>query len=291
MNKPFGIFAAFLLIFLILPVALWGQREPQNIYRVVVNSRYVIENGERTSKFYAIGQLISDSLGRIHTEIDYNWETRYPDNYRWHYFNGMQKVKTDFFVKEKLSRIVEYVYLPNGLLAEVKVYSVSSNDTTLLVREVYTYGPNGKVSQATGFNAASKRGYRGKYVYDTNGNEILRKVKGKKATPPDSIMFLQRTLTYDANNRVANETKVVEKRDKPRATRIYSFKYNDNGDVTEKLVSNDKNQLIKRVEFVYRRDNRLQQKRVFDSNNNLLDHLAWRYEIYKTDDRRQRVLE
>jgi hypothetical protein len=49
--------------------------------------------------------------------------------------------------------------------------------------------------------------------------------------------------------------------------------------------------LIKKTEFIYRKDNRIQQIKEFDANDNLLDWQAWRYEIYKTNDRRQRVLE
>jgi hypothetical protein len=41
-----------------ITTALFAQGEkPQNIYRVTVNSRYVIENGERTSKYALPRQL------------------------------------------------------------------------------------------------------------------------------------------------------------------------------------------------------------------------------------------
>ncbi|HPX04356.1 MAG TPA: hypothetical protein PLC17_00350, partial [Tenuifilaceae bacterium] len=63
----------------LLPQRSQAQREPQDVRRVIVTSSYVIENGQRTSKFFATKQEIYDSLGRMHTEIFYN-NDHYPQN-------------------------------------------------------------------------------------------------------------------------------------------------------------------------------------------------------------------
>jgi hypothetical protein len=283
---------ALALVLSYLPSILNAQIEkPQNIYRVTVNSRYVLENGERTNAFYAIGQLMYDSLGRLHTEIDYNWETRYPDNYRWHYYEGITKRKTDFFHNEKLQRIEEYNFNNDVLLAQTIVHKVSLPDTVFLVRENISYTPNRKAKNATGFNSAGKKVYTTTYKYDIKGNEIERKVKGKNATPPDSILYLKCTYLYDSLDRVISKVETIDKIGKPRKTESLSFAYDQNNNVTEKIIRDSNGNLKVRMEYSYRRDNRLQQVKIFDENNALSKHLAWRYEIYKTDDRRHRTLE
>ncbi len=263
---------------------------PQNIYRVTVNSRYVIENGERTSKYFAINQEISDSLGRMHTEIDFDWETHYPKNYRWHYFNGMQKVKTDFFINEKLSRIEEYTF-NNNRLASLTQYAVSENDTSFLIKEVYTYDSNNRIVKAEGYNAKGKRGYRAKLKYDEHGNEIYRKVKGKRLTPPDSIILLEKNVEYDSLNRISKEVVTINTADKGSTTKAFAYTYTDEGRIAERRIMGSNGKLQKREELTYRKDGRIQQKKIFNENENLIDHLAWRYEIYKTSDRRHRTFE
>jgi hypothetical protein len=275
-----------------LPIMLNAQIEkPQNIYRVTVNSRYVLENGERTNTFYAIGQLMYDSLGRLHTEIDYNWETRYPDNYRWHYFEGLTKRKTDFFQNEKLIRIEEYSFNSDGLLAQTLVHKVSLTDTTHQIRENYSYNSNSKVTKAVGYNSAGKKVYTSTFKYDTKENEIERKVKGKNAIPPDSILYLKATYLYDSLDRIISMVKTIDKVGKPRKTEAFTFVYDQNGNRIEEVVRDGNGNLILRKEYSYRRDNRMQQLKIFDSSNSLTKHVAWRYEIYKTDDRRHRTLE
>lgn len=265
--------------------------KPQNIYRVTVVSEYEIEEGKYTSKSTPIFQLISDSLGRLHTEIDYTLETRYPDNYRWHYFEGLTKKKTDFFLKEKLVRIEEYEHTISGMLSEVRFFKVNINDTMLVVRETYIYDINGKLTQSTGFDNRNKRGYRVMYKYDDKGTMIERQTKGKRLSPPDSILFLKRAPQYDSLGRISYETLEVEKVGKPRSVRIVEYKYDSKNNLTEKTIKDKDGKQIKRKEFVYRHDDRLQRRSIYDEADNLIEFRAWRYEIYKTSDRRNRVLE
>lgn len=271
-------------------ISIAQGEKPQNIYRVTVNSRYVIEDGVRTSKFFAIGQLISDSLGRMHTEIDYNWETRYPDNYRWHYFDGMNRVRTDFFVKEKLSNYKVYKYNDNNQLAELELYKVNNGDTMLLVKEVYVYSKGIRTS-TLGYNQKGKRGFKTKYKYDSHGNEMERRVKGKRAIPSDSIINLKRVTEYDSLGRVLNELVVTKKVSSPQISVKSSYNYDDKGNLVEEIINDQTKGTTLRKEYVYRRDSRIQLMSVFDSHNNLIDYQAWRYEIYKTANRTQRVLE
>ncbi len=280
------------MVLIICPLLLFGQaREPQNIYRNKVLSRYVVENGVRTAKFFAIAQEISDSLGRLHTEIFYDWETRYPNNYRWHYFDGLTKYKTDFFENEKLAKIEEYKWLANGKLEQLTVKRVKDDVQELIVREVYTYNPNGTIKQATGFGKDGKQGYKATYTFDANGTEILRKVKGKKLTPADSIMFLQRTPKYNEKGWIIEETIVVDKVGKGRSTTRNTYTYDDNKNVTEHYSYDGSGRLLFRKQFQYLKDNRLKMINIYNDKNVIVDCLSWRYEIYKSEDRRHRILE
>ena len=277
--------------FIISFSSIYAQREPQNVYRVTVKSRYVLENGQRTKDYFAIGQHIFDSLGRLHTEIDYDWETHYPNNYRWHYFSGKTKTKTDFFEKEKLARIEEYKVNEKGNVKEVSVKTVTPADTSFALKVEYSYNPDGTIQKAVGYNSKGKKGFTCKYMYDARGTEINRKVKGKKAIPLDSILFLARVPLYDSAGRVAEETLTVEKVGKGKTTIKQKFLYDLNGNITHFQKFDGNGNLVLRKEYTYRKDNRIQQMKKFDSNDSLIDWLAWRYEIYKTNDRRQRVLE
>ena len=264
---------------------------PQNIYRVTVNSRYVIEKNQRTSTFFAIRQQISDSLGRLHREIDYDWETHAPNTYRWHYFNGLQKVKTDFFAQAQLRHIEEYAFDAEQNLVSITLHTVTPGDTVLTVKEVYTLNPNGQAIKASGYDAKGKRRYKTSYKYDAQGNEIYRKVKGKRLLPPDSITFMQREIEYDSLNRIVSDRVSKTVAGKPQPTKTCLYSYNDKGLVAQKVIMDSAGAVLQKEVYAYQSSQRIQRKEVFDAQGNLIDYQAWRYEIYKTPDRRHRTLE
>jgi CRISPR/Cas system CSM-associated protein Csm2 small subunit len=227
----------------------------------------------------------------MHTEIDYDWENHYPNNYRWHYFEDKTKVKTDHFIKEKLSHFYVYSYSGDGKLSGLSLYQINGTDTVMVVKEQKTYDATGKLTQTAGFNSLGKRGFKTKYKYDLKGTEIERKVSGKKVVPSDSIIYLKRIVTYNDKNRFTSENLIIDKFGKPRAFINTLYKYDDKGNLTEEVTSNQLGQTLSRKEYAYRPDNRIQTMSVFDSSNALVDFRAWRYEIYKTANRSQRVLE
>ena len=285
------LFLCLIGILLVGNIAFAQNREPQNVYRVAVKSRYVLKDGERTKDYFAVKQLISDSLGRMHTEIDFDWQTHYPNNYRWHYFDGKTKFRTDFFENEKLVKIERYKWNSNGNISEFTLDRVTSTDTLVVVKEVYTYNSDGTKKSVVGYNEKGKKGFKTKFKYDDRGTEISRKVKGKKAVPADSIMLLTRVPQYDSVGRIAAETLTIQKKSKQSKTTQHKYTFDENGNKVQELLMDANGNLIKKTEFIYRKDNRIQQIKEFDANDNLLDWQAWRYEIYKTNDRRQRVLE
>jgi len=274
------------------PLSLKAQsREPQNIYRVRVASRYIFEDGKRTSKFFAIEQQLRDSLDRLHTEIFFDWATHNPDKYRWRYFDGQVKYKTDFFENEKLVRIEEYAYTKDSLLNQLIVKKVTDGKVDYQGKVTYSYNTDGKIIQTDGFNEKGKRCFKAKYIYDANGTEIERKVKAKKCTPPDSILFLNRTVSYDSLGRIATEKLILEKVGKGRSIQNMGYTYDKNGNITEMILKDEHGATLQRNEYQYRNDNRIKLLNIYNADNEQIDCIAWRYELYKTNDRRQRMYE
>jgi hypothetical protein len=281
----------FLSSFYTVRVAKSQGVKPQNVFRVAVLSGYEIEAGKRKTNYFTITQLISDSLGRLHTEVDFDRATQLPTSYRWHYFENLQKVKSHFFTTDGLYSIEKYYYSPQNRLISKKIYLTKPGDTLLHMKVEYVYDPTGVLQRSVGYNAKGKKGYIASYLFDSKGTELERKVSGKKLTPPDSIMYLRREPSYDSLGRLVKEIVTTTKKVKPTETTTYGYRYDKDGLLVEKWQYNSKGLLVRRHEFINRSDRRLNQIIEYDGVGNLVDHKAWRYELYKTNDRRHRILE
>ncbi len=266
--------------------------KPTNVYRVTVTSRYVIEDGERTSQFYAVNQEISDSLGRMHTEIDYDWETRYPNNYRWHFFDSMLLVRTEYYVNETLDRRVVFEYDPDTLVITERHYRLQDNDTVLDRTIEYSYDSNRLPVRAVAINDSGRRLYRSRSSYDDQGTEIRRRVTGRRGDPEDGIRRLDRQAEYDSAGMMVSENVRLRMSDRSREENSRKYTYDQQGNLTEKLEIDEAGNQVSRTEYVWDpRRHRLQRIISYDSGDNLVKYLAIRYEIYRTSDRRHRVID
>jgi hypothetical protein len=281
------------LLFLSLNFTARSQGiKPQNVYRVTVTSRYVLEEGERTNRFYAVNQQISDSLGRLHTEIDYDWETRYPDNYRWHYFDSLLMVRTDFFVKEKIEKRIAYDYDNHGNVSREWHYGFQDEDSVLLRTIAYSYNPSGRKGQAEALSNEGRRLYRARFAFDERGTEISRRVTVRRGAPEDGIQRLDREAEYDSLGLLMSETVRLRMSDRTREEHTKKYKYDTHGNIIEILELDDRGSQAARMEYDWQQGrNRLSRIRYYDENDQLEKYLAKRYEIYRTSDRRQRVID
>jgi hypothetical protein len=282
-----------LLFLLLVSINLQGYSQgikPQNIYRVTVTSRYIVENGERTSEFYAVNQEISDSLGRMHTEIDYDWETRYPHNYRWHYFDSILHVRTDFFKNENIERREIYQYSQDGYVTSELHFEFQDGDS-LLIREIhYNYNSSGSF-QVVAFNNSGKRLYRLKSKFDENGTEISRRVRGR-GIPADNIRRLDRQAHYNSLGLLVSEKVQLRMTDRTRNEYTRQYEYDDQGNITGLLELDKSGNQAYRIEYVWQQNrNRVTRILHYDSHDKLEMFLAKRYEIYTTSDRRHRVID
>lgn len=266
--------------------------KPQNVYRVTVTSRYVVEEGERTSTFYAVNQEISDSLGRLHTEIDYNWETRYPDNYRWHYYDSMELVRTDYFIDEKLDvRKVFEREKQDRIVREL--HFMPGNEDTVMVKSLdFTYNSDGFPERIDASNSSGRRLYRVRSRFDEHGTEIRRRVRGRRGEPDDGIIRLDREAGYDSLGYLTSESVQLRMADGSRTQYTKKYQYDEHGNITGMTELDGQGNQVSRIEYVWQPNrNRLSRIQYYDHSDQLEKYMAKRYEIYRTNDRRQRVID
>ncbi len=281
------------LLFGYLPLLSHSQGiKPSNVHRVTVTSRYVIEDGERTSQFNAVNQEIYDSLGRLHADIDFDWETRYPNNYRWHFYDSMLLVRTEHYIDEKLDRRVIYEYHSDTLVSGEFHYTRQGEDTLLYKVIKYSYNQEGLPESIEALNSSGRRLFRVRSSYDETGTEIRRRVSGRRGGPEDGISRLDREAEYDSLGFLVYEKVQLRMSDRSRKEYTRRYRYDDRGNLVEKLESDQNGDPVSRIEFGWQRDrNRLAQIRYYDAEGNLEKFLAKRYEIYLTPDRRQRIID
>lgn len=280
-------FLAFnLILFSTVNLALAQQRPQQNIRRITVTNQYVLENGNKTSKFWAVYQEMYDSLGRLHTEINSDFPDHFPHNFIWNTFNGKQVVKKEFFENEKLHLVKEYTYNKDSLISKEIISLIKPSDTTVYLTLTYKYNQLNKPIQIEAKTLNAKIAYTSKSTYDLKGTELTRKVKVLNGFVPfDSIITLNCKPSYDSIGRLIGNQLSIVKAGKRLVTSQLSYKYDKKSNIVETATRNEKGKLIHREERVYEAGrNRLQQIKQYDSNNNLIKWLEKRYEIYRTND-------
>ncbi len=289
--RTFSSFLAMLTLFFLAQLKVVGQVKPQNIYRVSVSSWYKVDDGKRTTSYFTLSQHISDSLGRLHTEVFWDRKTQNPLDIRWHFFTGKVKMKTFFLNNSGVYRIEEYGYSSTGNINRISFKSVANGDTLLLQNHILKFEPTGKLIKTEVFDSRGKRGYVASHKFDANTVEIERKVKGKKLVPIDSILSLHRLPQYDSLNRMVGEDVRIVKHGNRRENYIKKYRYDNKDRLIEVALMGENGLVQERKEYTYRNDGRLWQVQIYNANGELIDFVAWRYELYKTNDRRERILE
>jgi len=269
------------------------NRPPQNIRRIIVTNQYVFENGQKTSKFWAIYQEMFDSLGRLHTEIEFDFIDHNPHNYIWHTFNGKLKVKTESFKNEKLQTIEEFAYNKDSLLVKRVVKKVNPNDTSIFFTLIYKYDSKRNPIEVSAKTVDGKTAFVSKSTYDVKGKELTRKVSVKKNLfPQDSILKLASIPVYDSIGRLVSERLTINRVDKPTAQKSFKYTYDASNNQIGLVELDEHGKQVRREERAYQQNkHRLSQVKYFDANDVLVKVIAKRYEIYSTNDQKVRELE
>lgn len=268
-------------------------RPPQNIRRVTVTTQYVVIDGKYKSDSYAINQEIFDSLGRCHTEVDYGFIDHYPHNYRWHTFNGKQRVKTEVFRDEKLQAIEEFTYNADSLLIKKVIKRITPSDTSILYTLNYKYDSNLNPIEITAKTLKGKTAYVSKSTYNNKGKELTRKVKIKRSDyPQDSILKILSVPIYDSIGRLVSDRITITMANKTTSQKNFMYSYDKNNNQISLLEVDANGKQIQREEREYKQSRGLLSLiRYYNSNDILVKMIGKRYEIYRTNNRRVREID
>lgn len=279
----------FLVLAALINITSQAQQRPQqNIRRITVTFQYELEKGDKTNKYWAVYQQMFDSLGRLHTEIEWDFITHQPSKFQWHSFIGKQVVKTQFFVGNSLKMIKDYTYTKDSLISQEVVTKVNPDDTSKYLIISYGYNALKKPEQVEAKLANGKVAYKSKYTYDNKGSLLTLKVKAKKDIYPlDSIIEMTCIPQYDSIGRMKSNHTSILKYGKSHEIKNFFYTYDKKNRMIGISVKNDKGMLISREERIYDSNrNRIQQIKLYNSSNALVKWLALRYELYKTNDLR-----
>lgn len=269
-------FYALGVLSFLLNEGLAQERPRQDVHSQRIEASYEIVNGKGTGKYFTTTQYLLDSMGRCHTEVDFDRTPRIIA-YRWNTYSGNNKVKVELFVADKKVEVDSFLYGKNNSLLE-EIVTFPNNANRLAFTEKFTYDSQGRVVSIDAKTLKGKRAFRSTYAYDGHGTEIMRKVKIRGGFPLDSIVALNRVVSYDSLGRIVKE--IVAKRliDNHTLLSTATYQYDAKGNVAEKQLFDAKGELLSRVEYLYRNDNSLWQKKTYDPKGVLVEWLAWRLE-------------
>jgi YD repeat-containing protein len=283
----------FLLVSIFFTTLVFPQgTKPQRVYRVTVTRDNVVKEGELTGQINAVNQEIYDSLGRLHTEIDYDPATSYPNNFRWHYYDSMLLVRSEVFVNERLDRRVAFEYRPDKLVSAEHHFKIDGRDTLLYRTALFSYNSKGLLTKAVFLSDTGRRLFRVRSSFDSHGTELRRRVGGNRGEPEDGISRLDRIAEYDSPGLMRSETVRLRMTDRSRSLYTVKYKYDESGNMTEQARYDGGGKLQHRTEYEWQQDrNRITLIKLFNGSDKLVKHLTKSYEIYMSTDRRQRIID
>lgn len=264
--------------FCFLMTSLGAQEiSKHDVHSQRIISSYEVVDGKSTGKFYTMTQYLLDSTGRCHTELNLDKASNILA-YRWNTYKGNDKVKVESFVADKKVEVDSFVYGNNNQILKQTV-AFPTNQHRVGFTEQFTYNPEGKIEKIDAVTSTGKKAFKSIYTYDKHGTEIERKVRVKRSFPLDSIVSLTRIVTYDSLGRIAKEKVTTRMVDNRNIVENITYKYDVKGNIAEKQFLDDKGVLQSKVEFLYRPDNSIWQKKTYNSKGILVERLAWRLEV------------
>ncbi len=280
-------FIVLLFTLSICNVSTAQKRPLQNVQRVTVTSFYVLHNGDKTDESKMFYQELYDSLGRLHTEINWNFPDNRPHSYIWHTFNGKQKVKTENFANQLLQMVREYSYSKDSLISQEIIKRIKPADTSIYLILHYKYSPLNKPIQIDAKTATGEIAYTSKSVFDNKGIELSRKVKTKSGyCPLDSIMKMTCKPLYDSLGRLSSNLTSIAMFNKSTSIRNFKYIYDRKNNIIGITVFDSKgNQISRELRMFQESRNRLSMIKYFDSKDFLTLWLVKRYEIYRYKNR------
>lgn len=282
----------FTLIFLFSNFLLAQTRPIQDVRRVTVTSKCEIVDGNKTNKYAVFKQNIYDSLGQMHTIVQFSLSTGKVESYIWNTFQNGLLIRTEEYNDDKLIQRTDYSYTTKSLINNETVYRVVGNDTVLHLNLKYTYSSQGKPTKINAKTAQGKKAYILLSAYDNNGHEIKRKVNAKKGfTPKDSILEIKNQPKYNTQGRVESEQVYIKYFAGNITNTIYKYSYDDKGNIVQKTETGINGNLLFTYNYKYNSKGKVIVVDKLDSSNKMVESLAYRYENYPESDITRREIE
>ena len=286
------ILVTLLAVFIACSFSFAQQKEKRDTLFVRVLNKYVLEDGKKTSDYYAAGQEFRDSLGRLINEINFDDVTHMPTTYYRYTYNGMNRIGEEHFANNRMVWRISLGYDGVGALITKKVEKVSPGDTVQYLSIVYKNNPNGKPKEEVGTTSNGKLAYKAKFTYDKRGELLQKKVSVKSISPMDSILLLKRTPIYDSLGRIISESLAINKVGAVDVSSRTEFKFGKEGFLSELVKFDATGKLILKQEHIYNiQRKRIQEVKSFDGSGKLLEWRGYRYERYGSQPYMIRVID
>ena len=280
---------AHILIFKLL---LAQTRPIQDVRRVTVTSKCEIVDGNKTNKYAVFKQNIYDSLGQLHTIVQFSLSTGKVESYIWNTFQNGLLIRTEEYNDDKLIQRTDYSYTTKSLINNETVYRVVGNDTVLHLNLKYTYSSQGKPTKINAKTAQGKKAYILLSAYDNNGHEIKRKVNAKKGfMPKDSILEIKNQPKFNTQGRIESEQIFVKYYNGSTINSIYKYLYDDKGNMVQKTGFDANGNLLFTYNYKYNSKGKVIVVDKLDSTNKIVESFAMRYEAYPKSDITRREVE
>jgi len=286
-------YALVIVALILLPSFLVAQnRPPQNIRRITVTNKYEIIDGKRTSKFKAIKQEFYDSLGQMNSVVYLNYTTGQVESNIWNTYENGVRVLSEEFENGIFKRLIRYSYINKTLIDKEIIFEVVDKDTLQHLTKIFTYNNESRPIRIEEFDKSNKKVSTVKITYGKNGIELKKIVTAKKGfIPRDSIRSIINSPRYDSLGRLESEQISKVYFDNKKDKEINRYLYDNNGKVIQKTIFDITGNIKTVFKYKYNNSGRVIEQSQLNSNEQYIESLAFRYELYRTPDLRYREIE
>ena len=174
---------------------------------------------------------------------------------------------TELKATGELSYKIKYVYNAKEKMATVSNFDKDEKPT---IKQIWTYNNSGQIIQMQYYTKENKADWRYIYTYNTNGNRVMM-----ESYKPDSTFYSKTTYSFDNKG---NETGYLLQT-KGYANSSEKYTWDTNGNKTEEIWMDGKNEITFRHVYVYDGKGNVIEEQVFKKQDiNFTSKATYKYE-------------